>query len=94
MYKNFVLEESKDYSKALEHLEHIQTSILDKKASREAKARLLLKSNDLEQAKICYENLIKENPDCKEYFYCYLSCFGIDVNDTGKLSTHVNFTVV
>ncbi|RKO93510.1 NMDA receptor-regulated protein 1-domain-containing protein [Blyttiomyces helicus] len=67
LYKNMIIEESGDYPKALEHLKSCRSKVVDQRAWKEARARLLLLDGKNVEAEVEYRNLIKENPDCHLY---------------------------
>ncbi|KAJ3416121.1 N-alpha-acetyltransferase 16, NatA auxiliary subunit [Chytridiales sp. JEL 0842] len=77
LYKNKVLEEMEDYEAALAHLEKVGSKIVDIKAMKEAKARLLFKSGQLKLAEKAYMDLLRLNPDCKDYVEGLQKCKGL-----------------
>ncbi|TPX36047.1 hypothetical protein SeLEV6574_g08124 [Synchytrium endobioticum] len=83
LYRNMIIEESEDYTRALQDLDEMECKILDKKACKEARARLLLKSGQNSQAEKAYRALIQENPDCLAYLEGLQASLGF----TGNLST-------
>ena len=63
LYKNFILEESGDFSSALSHLEDSSSKIVDRLAFRETRARLLSALGKHEDAANEYRKLLSINPD-------------------------------
>lgn len=78
LYRNMIIEESGEFEKALEHLESIATASLDRVAVMEAKARLLLKLDKLEEAETAYRDLIDRNNDYRFYYESLEKCLGLD----------------
>ncbi|KAJ1889536.1 hypothetical protein LPJ66_007978, partial [Kickxella alabastrina] len=79
MYKNWLIELSGNYQKALENLKEIRPQIVDITGWKEQKANLLLRVNHMEAAAMAYQDLIERNPDNKEYIRGYLACNGLDL---------------
>ncbi|KAJ3104096.1 N-alpha-acetyltransferase 16, NatA auxiliary subunit [Phlyctochytrium planicorne] len=78
LFKAFVMEQMGDLKGALEFLNKLEKEVVDKKSWREAKARLLLKSDERTQAEGVYKALLKSNPDCVDYINAILKCKGLD----------------
>lgn len=68
LYKNYILGESGDYEKALEHLEAISKVALDRVAILEARAEFNLKLGKLEEAEKAYRILLDRNPEKRDYY--------------------------
>ncbi|KAH6586115.1 hypothetical protein BASA50_009605 [Batrachochytrium salamandrivorans] len=77
LYKNMIIEESGDYTRALEHLDSIRGKVLQVREWREAKARILLKGEKLAEAQVEYTRLISENPDSLVYLEGYRKARGL-----------------
>ncbi|TPX33987.1 hypothetical protein SmJEL517_g03200 [Synchytrium microbalum] len=84
LYRNTIIEESGDYSTALDDLYQIGSKVIDKKAFKETRARLLLKSGKKPEAEQVYRSLVKENPDCLPYLEGLQACLSL----SGDVSEH------
>jgi N-alpha-acetyltransferase 15/16, NatA auxiliary subunit len=70
LYRNMIIEESGDHERALEHLEAISKSNLDRMAVMEGRARLLLKLDRFEEAEQAYRALLERNNEYRFYYEC------------------------
>ncbi|KAI5957786.1 hypothetical protein KGF57_003053 [Candida theae] len=68
LYKNQVLSESGNFSKALEVLEQDTDSIKDRLSYLEYKAKYLLYLGRKKEASLVYRELLKTNPDNMQYY--------------------------
>jgi tetratricopeptide (TPR) repeat protein len=78
IYQNMIIEESGDIERALEHLESISKTNLDRQAIMEARARFLLKLNRLEEAEEAYQVLLDRNNEYRFYYECLERTRGLD----------------
>jgi peptide alpha-N-acetyltransferase len=67
-YRNGIIEETGDFQRALEHLESVYTTNLDRTGVMEARARLLLKLNRHSDAEKAYRALIQRNNEYRLYY--------------------------
>ncbi|KAJ3307506.1 N-alpha-acetyltransferase 15, NatA auxiliary subunit [Blyttiomyces sp. JEL0837] len=74
LYKAMILEECGKWEEALEFLDKVEKSVLDKKAWKEARARLLLQGGKSKQAESAYKLLMRANPDCYGYIEGLMKC--------------------
>lgn len=63
LYKNFILEESRDYAAALAHLDQVAHKLVDRLAARETRARLLSALGRYDDAARELRSLLRINPD-------------------------------
>ncbi|GIZ40140.1 hypothetical protein CKM354_000349200 [Cercospora kikuchii] len=68
LYKNSIIAERGEYQRALEHLESIQKTALDRTAVMEAKADYLLKLDRREDAEKAYRALLHRNVEKRAYY--------------------------
>ncbi|CAI4211974.1 unnamed protein product [Parascedosporium putredinis] len=68
MYKNTLIAEQGDYSRALEHLETAVKHNLDRLGYLEGRAEYLAKLERNEEAATAYRTLIERNPEHPEYY--------------------------
>lgn len=68
IYKNTVIAESGDTERALEHLDKIYKTNLDRTAVMELKAQYLLKLNRSEEAQKAYRALLDRNSENRAYY--------------------------
>jgi peptide alpha-N-acetyltransferase len=73
-----LLEEAKEYQRALDHLLENESAITDKRAWKEKKALYLVKLDRKEEAEVAYRVLISENPNHVEYIKALLALRGIN----------------
>ncbi|PKY40364.1 N-terminal acetyltransferase A, auxiliary subunit [Rhizophagus irregularis] len=85
LYHNLIIEESGKFDKALEHLESIENDICDRRSWKEKRAFFLLKLERYQEAKIAYEDLIADNPDCYDYYNGLLLASQINTNERFKV---------
>ncbi|CAG8567067.1 5151_t:CDS:10, partial [Paraglomus brasilianum] len=82
MYHNYVIEEMGNIERALGHLDSIKDNVVDKRAWKEKRAQFLLKLNRLDEAEQVYQELVRENPDCYEYFKGLQQAKQIDIENS------------
>ncbi|KAI8854203.1 n-alpha-acetyltransferase 15, NatA auxiliary subunit-like protein [Chytridium lagenaria] len=82
LFKNLILEEMGSLKEAMDHLNSVEKIVVDKKAWKETKARLLLKMGENKKAEAAYKALVKMNPDCEQYLRDLLKAKGFE----GELS--------
>ncbi|EME89406.1 uncharacterized protein MYCFIDRAFT_55822 [Pseudocercospora fijiensis CIRAD86] len=68
LYKNTIIAEQGDYQRALEHLESIYRTALDRTAVMEYKAAYLLKLDKRAEAEKAYRALLDRNAEKREYY--------------------------
>lgn len=78
LYRNTIIAETGDYKRALEHLESIQKSALDKAAVKEAKAAYLLKLGRKDDAEKAYRALLHRNVEKRAYYHGLEAALGLD----------------
>jgi len=69
LYQNMVIQESGDYTAALEHLDKYEEQICDKLSLLETRGLNMIKANRLEEAEKIYLGLIKRNPENHLYYH-------------------------
>ncbi|KAA8496104.1 N-terminal acetyltransferase A complex auxiliary subunit NAA15 [Porphyridium purpureum] len=67
MYKHMLLFESKEYEKALQHLEQNEDKVVDKLGWTEARAQSLAMLERYDEAEAAYRTLLHRNPENKTY---------------------------
>jgi len=77
LYKNMIIEETGDLERALEHLDTIYKSNLDRTAVMETKARLLLKLGRKTEAEAVYRALINRNGENRLYYESLEGALGL-----------------
>ncbi|KAK9461177.1 NMDA receptor-regulated protein 1-domain-containing protein [Lipomyces oligophaga] len=77
LYKNVIIYESGDVSRALENLEKISDQVLDKLAVLEYRAKYLFELGRLKESTVAYQKLLNRNPDSKEYCQKLEAAMGI-----------------
>ncbi|KAF2667579.1 NMDA receptor-regulated protein 1 [Microthyrium microscopicum] len=78
LYRNMIIEEEGDNERALEHLNSIKKTNLDRTAVLEVEARLLLKLGRLEEAEKAYRGLVDRNNEYRAYFEGLEKSMGLD----------------
>lgn len=78
LYKNMVIAESGDIERALEHLESIMKSNLDRSAVMEMRAEHLLKLGRREDAEKAYRALLDRNNEYRKYYEGLEQALGLD----------------
>jgi peptide alpha-N-acetyltransferase len=78
LYRSMIIEESGDTDRALEHLESIAKANLDRVAVMEARARILLKLNRLDEAEQAYRALLERNNEYRLYYECLEKACGLE----------------
>ncbi|EMD00702.1 hypothetical protein BAUCODRAFT_29060 [Baudoinia panamericana UAMH 10762] len=78
LYKNMIIAERGDHEKALEHINSIMRTALDKTAVMEMRAEYLLKLDRKEEAKEAYTKLLKRNPEHRAYYEGLERALGLD----------------
>ncbi|KAJ3079465.1 N-alpha-acetyltransferase 15, NatA auxiliary subunit [Quaeritorhiza haematococci] len=94
LYKNQVIEESGEFEKALKHLEEIEKKVLDKRAWKETKGRLLEKLGRVPEAESVWHGLLRENWDCKLYLDSLLRCRGLTLGSPASLTSEESAALV
>jgi Tfp pilus assembly protein PilF len=90
LYRNMIIEESGNTERALEHLESIAKTNLDKVAVMEARARFLLRLNHLDQAEQAYRAMIERNNEYRFYYECLEKACGLDRSRKGDVPKLIN----
>ena len=78
LYKNSIIAEAGDVSRALEHLESIYKASLDRTSVMELKAEYLLRLDRKEAAEAAYRGLLARNPEKRAYFEGLEKALGLD----------------
>lgn len=78
LYKNNIIAESGDITRALQHLDEISKNALDRTAVVELKAEYLLRLDRKEGAEKAYRALLARNPEKREYYYGLEKTLGLD----------------
>jgi N-alpha-acetyltransferase 15/16, NatA auxiliary subunit len=78
LYKNFIIAESGEYEKALDHLEAVGKKSPDVLGVMEMKADYLLKLDRKSEAEAAYAALIERNPECSLYYDAYMKAKGLE----------------
>ena len=81
IYKNTLIGESGDTSRALEHLNSIYKNHPDRTAVMELKAEYLHKLGKKEEAEAAYRALLKRNPHRHDYYTALEEILGLDRKD-------------
>ncbi|OTA99846.1 hypothetical protein M426DRAFT_324834 [Hypoxylon sp. CI-4A] len=81
MYKNSVIAEAQDYQRALDHLESIAKTNLDRLAILELRAEYLSKLGKKEEAADAYRALLDRNSEHPEYYTKLVDVLGIGAED-------------
>lgn len=81
MYKNTIIAETGDTQRALDHLESIAKSVLDKLAVMEARATYLTKLGRKDDAVKAWRALLDRNPDHEDYYSRLMEAMGVDDSD-------------
>ena len=78
LYKNTIIAEQGDLNKALEHLDSVYKSILDRTAMMEMKADYLLRLGRNEDAEKAYRALLARNSEKRAYYEALEKTLGLD----------------
>lgn len=81
IYKNSIIAELGDIEQALQHLKSIYTTHPDRAELMLRKGRYLLALERNKEAETVYRNLIRRNPDRREYYHDLEKAMGLDRND-------------
>jgi len=68
LYKNTIIAESGDLQRALDHLDSIYKTALDRVSVMELRAQYLLRLEKREEAEKAYRALLNRNPEKREYY--------------------------
>ncbi|KAK8085516.1 TPR-like protein [Apiospora hydei] len=82
MYKNTIIAEQGDYQRALDHLESIAKTNLDRLAVMELRAEYLTKLEKKEEAVKAYRALLDRNAEHPDYYNKLIEVMGIPDEDT------------
>ena len=88
LYKNSIIAEEGDLSRALEHLESVYKFALDLTAVMELKAEYLLRLERKEDAEVAYRALLARNSEKREYYEALEKTLGlkrVESDDRQKL---------
>ncbi|KAF3905448.1 hypothetical protein ABW20_dc0103635 [Dactylellina cionopaga] len=85
LYKNYIIAESGDYQKALDHLEVISKTAVDKVAILEARAEYNLKLGNNEAAEKAYRVLLERNPEKRLYYSGLEKSLNVEGEDKLKI---------
>ncbi|KAK3114076.1 hypothetical protein LTR53_007970 [Teratosphaeriaceae sp. CCFEE 6253] len=80
LYKNTIIAERGDMSRALEHVDSIAKMALDKTAVLEMRAQYLLALDRKGEAKEAYTKLLKRNAEHRDYYEGLEKSLGLDSN--------------
>ncbi|KAF2862846.1 N-terminal acetyltransferase A, auxiliary subunit [Piedraia hortae CBS 480.64] len=78
LYKNIIIAEQGDLERALQHLESVYKTVLDRTAVMEMKADYLLRLGRLEAAEKAYNDLLARNPERRAYYSGLERAKGLD----------------
>jgi peptide alpha-N-acetyltransferase len=78
LYKNSIIAEQGDYKRALEHLDSIQKTALDRTAIMEARAEYWLKLGERPNAAKAYRALLDRNAEKRAYYEGLEKSLGLD----------------
>lgn len=78
LYKNTIIAEAGDFERALEHLNSIYKTALDRTAVMEMKANYLLRLDRREEAEKMYTKLLKRNPEHRDHYAGLERSLGLD----------------
>jgi tetratricopeptide (TPR) repeat protein len=78
LYRNMIIEEMGEYERALEHLDTIFDTSLDRTSVMEAQARLYLKLGKKEEAEKAYRALVERNNEYRLYYENLEIALGLD----------------
>ena len=87
LYKNFIIAESGETEKALEHLEAVQKRCSDVLAIMEMKAAYLLKLGRMDEAESAYTALIERNQDNSGYLEGWEQAKGLTDKDSETIKS-------
>lgn len=85
LYKNSIIAERGDTQRALEHLESIYKTALDRVAVMELKAQYLLKLGKKTEAEQAYRALLDRNPEKRAYYDGLEQALGLDRENSGDV---------
>jgi len=92
LYKNTIIAEMGETERALEHLESVRKTNLDKTAVMEMRAQYLLQLGRKEEAERAYRALLERNPEYRAYYDGLEKALGLDVNDkTARKELYAEF---
>jgi len=78
LYKNTIIAEQGDVQRALEHLDSVYKMALDRAAVMEMKAEYLLRLERKQDAEKAYRDLLKRNPERRDYYNGLEKSLGLD----------------
>lgn len=81
MYEASLFRDDGKFEDALRVLKDNEKEIVDKVARLELLAELYVHTDKLEEAIKCYEQLIKKNPSCTNYYYGIFRAHGINLDN-------------
>lgn len=85
LYKNTIIAEMGETERALDHLEVVSKSNLDKTAVMEMRAQYLLDLGRREEAEKAYRALIDRNPELRKYYDGLKTALGLSDSDIESL---------
>ncbi|KAF3228644.1 hypothetical protein TWF191_002499 [Orbilia oligospora] len=85
LYKNYIIAEAGDYQKALDNLEAISRTAVDKVAILEARAEYNLKLGNNEAAEKGYRVLLERNPEKRLYYTGLEKSLGLEGEERQKV---------
>lgn len=78
LYKNTIMAEMGDHERALEHLDSVRKSALDRTAVMEMRAEYLLQLDRTDEAEKAYTKLLKRNAERRDYYEGLEKARGLD----------------
>jgi N-alpha-acetyltransferase 15/16, NatA auxiliary subunit len=78
LYKNSIIAEQGEYQRALEHLESVYRTALDRTAVMELKAHYFVKLDRKQEAEKAYRDLLKRNAEHRDYYLGLEKARGLD----------------
>ncbi|PSN73119.1 TPR-like protein [Corynespora cassiicola Philippines] len=85
LYKNTIIYESGDVQRALDHLEEISKTNLDRTAVLELRAKYLLELGKMEEAEKAYRTLLSRNSEYRAYYDGLEKSLGLDRSDDASI---------
>lgn len=85
LYKNTIIAESGEVERALEHLNEIAKTNLDRTAVLELRAKYLLQLDRKAEAEEAYKLLLDRNNEYRAYYEGLEQSLGLDRNDEGSI---------
>lgn len=85
LYKNMIIAEMGEFERALEHLESVQKTTLDRTAVLEMRADYLLRLGKMREAEQAYRDLLARNSEYRSYYEGLERSLGLDKSKKTEL---------